>query len=124
MYKRQAIDGALQSFEDAFEGPQPTVVTDAEGNTVQIMPPEITINPDGTASVEPGQLVDENGDPLSSEALTVVAESNVTVVDPISGEVTELGITDALALPTADPLAAADERGDSLGAELFEGPQQ
>ena len=119
-----AIDGALQSFEDAFEGPQPTVVTDAEGNTVQIMPPEITINPDGTASVEPGQLVDENGNPLSSEALTVVAESNVTVIDPISGEVTELGITDALALPTADPLAASDERGDSLGAELFEGPQQ
>ena len=88
------------------------------------MPPEITINPDGTASVEPGQLVDENGNPLSSEALTVVAESNVTVIDPISGEVTELGITDALALPTADPLAASDERGDSLGAELFEGPQQ
>ena len=29
-----------------------------------------------------------------------------------------------MALPTADPLAAADERGDSLGAELFEGPQQ
>ena len=118
------IDSALQSFTDSFEGLQPTVVTDAKGNTVKIMPPDITINADGTANVEPGKLVDENGDPLSSEVLTVVSESNVTVFDPISGEVTELDITDALALPTADPLATADQRANLLGAELFEGPQQ
>ena len=61
-------------------------MTDSEGNTVKIMPPEVTINADGTAVVEPGQLLDENGEPLSEDALTRVSENPVTVIDPISGK--------------------------------------